>query len=180
MSNHTTAITVRLSVVTNGGVVIVKTPRTRGHRVFQGTARATARVSAAWITNRAASAASLRAANTRTTIALIVTNTGAARSRNAALELLKGQMRNAMRTCDAAVQVLRETDNPAVMWGDEGLLHLIANRAGLKVSGRAWRTSEAVLNNLAKCSGVLVPKMTRCRSGGRERWVRIFYLPEHA
>lgn len=87
---------------------------------------------------------------------------------------------NAMRTCDAAVQVLRETDNPAVMWGDEGLLHLIAQRAGLRISGRAWQTSSAVLNNLAKCPGDLVPKMTKGHSGGRERWVRIFYLPEHA
>ena len=34
-----------------------------------------------------------------------------------------------MRVCDAAVEVLRETGNPACMWGDEGLLHLIAERA---------------------------------------------------
>jgi hypothetical protein len=88
-------------------------------------------------------------------------------------------MSNAMRTCDAAIQVLRKTDNLAVMWSDEGLLHLIAQRAGLRVSGRAWQTAAAVLNNLAKCPGDLVPKMTTVRSGGRERWVRIFYLPEH-
>lgn len=85
-----------------------------------------------------------------------------------------------MRTCDAAVQVLRETDNPAVMWGDEGLLHLIARRAGLQVAGRAWQTSVAVLNNLARCPGELVPKQVKGHSGGRERWVRIFFLPEHA
>jgi hypothetical protein len=85
-----------------------------------------------------------------------------------------------MRTCDAAIAVLRETDNPAVMWGDEGLLHAIAKRTGLSVSGMAWRTSNAVLNNLAKCPGDLVPKFTRGHSGGRSRWVRIFYLPEHA
>ena len=89
-------------------------------------------------------------------------------------------MSKKMRTCDAAVLVLRETDNPAVMWGDEGLLHLIAQRAGLRVSGLAWRTSLAVLNNLAKCPGDLVAKQTRAHSGGRERWVRIFYLPETA
>lgn len=28
-----------------------------------------------------------------------------------------------MRVCDAAVLVLRETNNPAVMAGDSGLLH---------------------------------------------------------
>lgn len=89
-------------------------------------------------------------------------------------------MPKAMRTCDAAAAVLRETDNPAVMWGDEGLLHLIATRAGIAMAHRSWRTSRAVLTNLARCPGELVPKLTRSHSGGGERWVRIFYLPEHA
>lgn len=80
-----------------------------------------------------------------------------------------------MRTCDAAVLVLRETDNPAVMWGDEGLLHLIAQRAGLQVSGLAWRTSEAVLNNLSRCPGILVQRWVEIGNG---RLVRIFRLPE--
>lgn len=83
-----------------------------------------------------------------------------------------------MRTCDAAVEVLRETDNPAVMWGDEGLLHLIAERAGLRSRGRGWQTSEAVLNNLSRRPGVLVPRYTNV--GRRSSRVRIFYLPEHA
>lgn len=82
-----------------------------------------------------------------------------------------------MRTCDAAVEVLRETDNPAVMWGDEGLLHLIAERAGLRSCGRAWKTSDAVLRNLSREPGSLVPLHT---SVGRYGRVRIFYLPEHA
>lgn len=85
-----------------------------------------------------------------------------------------------MRTCDAAVVVLRETENPAVMWGDEGLLHLIADRAGIAMRSRSWRTSRAVLTNLARCPGELVPKLTMSHSGGRERLVRIFFLPEHA
>lgn len=80
-----------------------------------------------------------------------------------------------MRTCDAAVAVLRETSNPAVMWGDEGLLHLIAKRAGLRTCGRAWKTSDAVLNNLSRQPGKLVPFLT---TDGRGRAVRIFYLPE--
>lgn len=85
-----------------------------------------------------------------------------------------------MRTCDAAVQVLRETKNPAVMWGDEGLLHMIAKRAGLNISGPGWCTSAAVLNNLSRCPGELVSKLTRGHSGGRTRVVRIFYLPEES
>lgn len=83
-----------------------------------------------------------------------------------------------MRTCDAAVLVLRETDNPAVMWGDEGLLHLIAQRAGLRVTGRAWKTSAAVLDNLSRCPGKLIPGYVAGHTGGRERAVRIFRLPE--
>ncbi len=82
-----------------------------------------------------------------------------------------------VRTCDAAVEVLRETDNPAVMWGDEGLLHAIADRAGLKACNRAWQTSAAVLNNLARQPGDLVSRLTLAANGRR---VRIFYLPEHA
>lgn len=33
------------------------------------------------------------------------------------------------RICDAAVEILRETDNPMVGRGDSGLLHAIAERA---------------------------------------------------
>ena len=88
-----------------------------------------------------------------------------------------------MKTWEAAVQVLRETDNPAVMWGDEGLLHQIANRAGIGSTGRFARghvRSSAVLDNLARSPGILVAKQTYVHITGRKRWVRIFYLPEHA
>jgi hypothetical protein len=79
-----------------------------------------------------------------------------------------------MRLCDAAIAVLRETDNPAVMFGDEGLLHQIAERAGAKSRGRAWETSAAVLAALSKTPGELVPGHVR---DGRGRRVRIFRLP---
>jgi hypothetical protein len=82
-----------------------------------------------------------------------------------------------MRTCDAAVAVLRESNNPAVMWGDEGLCHMIAERAQLRSCGRAWKTSDAVLANLARCHDGLIAGKTTCH--GR-RLVRIFWLPEHA
>ena len=77
-----------------------------------------------------------------------------------------------MRVCDAAVAILRETDNPAVMWGDEGLLHLIAERMGW--SHESWKTSERVLAALAKTPGYLVKERVRCH----RRWVRHFRLPD--
>jgi hypothetical protein len=78
------------------------------------------------------------------------------------------------RICDAAAEVLRETDNPAVMWGDSRLLHLIAERAGLP--HEAWDTEDRVLNALSKTPGELVPGKTYL--GHTMRLVRIFRLPE--
>lgn len=78
-----------------------------------------------------------------------------------------------MRVCDAACQVLRETGNPAVMFGDEGLLHLIAERMGWK--HEAWKTSDRVLNAIRKTPGDLVPVRTL---GHRNRPTRRFVLPE--
>lgn len=77
------------------------------------------------------------------------------------------------RVCDAAVEVLRETGNPAVMWGDEGLLHLIADRLGWE--HHAWHTSDRVLAALAKTPGPLRKLKTLTGSG---RCVLIFRLPE--
>lgn len=82
-----------------------------------------------------------------------------------------------LRVCDAAVLVLRETDNPAVMWGDSGLLHLIAERANLKMKGRSWMTEIAVLDAMSKQPGELVAGRT---PGRGRRMVRCFWLPEHA
>lgn len=82
-----------------------------------------------------------------------------------------------MRVCDAALEILRETHNPAVMWGDSGLCHMIAQRAGMRTQDRAWQTEARVLENLARQPGELVPRFTCAMTGRR---VRIFYLPEHA
>jgi hypothetical protein len=79
-----------------------------------------------------------------------------------------------LRVCDAALLVLEETGNPAVMWGDRVLLHQIANRAGLKRRKQAWQTENAVLSALSRQPGKLVPGYTR--SGGSERRLRIFRL----
>lgn len=76
------------------------------------------------------------------------------------------------------MQVLRETNNSAVVWGDEELLRLIAERTGLHISNQ---TSTTVLNNLSKCPGKLTPRLVRREyTSGYQRWVRAFYLPEHA
>ena len=81
-----------------------------------------------------------------------------------------------MRTCDAAVAVLKETCNSAVMWGDSGLLDEIAIRAGISTAGRSplhrWRR---VLNNLSRCHDGLAPGLTHCPRVGN---VRIFRLVE--
>jgi len=46
-----------------------------------------------------------------------------------------------MRICDAAVEVLKETDNPAVMFGDCCLIDLIAKRAERIIEGEFPNTN---------------------------------------
>lgn len=85
--------------------------------------------------------------------------------------------------CDAAVVHLRETGNLAVMWGDCGLLDQIHRRSGLKQPRipHPLNRHTQVLNALTRQPGELVPGMTRANvSGCGERYVRIFWLPEHA
>lgn len=76
------------------------------------------------------------------------------------------------RICDCALEVLRETDNPAVGYGDAGLLHAIAERAG--IGHNAWKTEARILNALSKTPGPLVLKHFRTRWG---QHARVFYLP---
>ena len=78
-----------------------------------------------------------------------------------------------MRCCDAAVQVLKETENEAVMWGDGHLLHQIAARMGWNAD--SWATEKRVLDALTRCPGMLIAKKTLAGNG---RTVRIFRLPE--
>ncbi len=80
----------------------------------------------------------------------------------------------AMRVCDAAIEVLRETDNPAVMWGDEGLLHEIAEKLGWP--HECTRTSDRVMAALNKTPGPLIKRKCICHG----RWVSVFRLPEEA
>ncbi len=82
-----------------------------------------------------------------------------------------------MKPWEAAVEVLRETKNPAVMWGDSQLLHDIATKLGWKHD--AWHTEKRVLDALTRNPGSLIPKMTMSHTGPgcRERAVRIFRMP---
>lgn len=72
----------------------------------------------------------------------------------------------------AAVEVLRETENSGVMWGDECVLHLIATKMGWK--HEAWKTSTRVLNALSKTPGVFKKSYVQLPNG---RVVRNFNAP---
>ena len=72
-----------------------------------------------------------------------------------------------MKVWEATVKVLRATKNPAVMWGDEMLLHDIATELGWEHA--AWETSDRVLAALRKTPGILIhvkaaksPFIARC------------------
>lgn len=77
-----------------------------------------------------------------------------------------------IRVSDAALAVLRETGNHCVQFGDETLLHLIAERLGWPHEGP--KTSDRVMTNLLSQPRDLV-KVKTARFGGRGIAV---YLPE--
>ena len=77
-----------------------------------------------------------------------------------------------MKCWEAAVEILTETDNPAVMWGDLGLCCLIAARWGRDCDMRI--TEARVLQALQRCPGPLISTYTMT---GRNRRVRKFVLP---
>lgn len=90
-------------------------------------------------------------------------------------------MKRRVRVCDAAAQVLRELDAPAVMWGDCRLIDDIAERAGMKCKPGQWMGGipgrhMRVLNALSRQPGELVSGTTTIGNGRR---VRCFWLPEH-
>jgi ribA/ribD-fused uncharacterized protein len=77
---------------------------------------------------------------------------------------------------EAAVQILKETKNNAVMFSDRPLLFAIAERAGMKV--QAHYVESGVLDHLARKPGILVMGWTTVGLGPSERKVRIFRMPE--
>lgn len=76
---------------------------------------------------------------------------------------------------EATAAVLRRTNSPSVMWGDEGLCRLIAEELGWPHEGPS--TIDRVLAALNKSPGMLIKKKARASSG---RLVNRFVLPEFA
>ncbi len=83
-----------------------------------------------------------------------------------------------MRVHEAAIEVLIETRNPGVMYGDEWLCHQIA--AKLRWAHEGPRTSRRVLAALAKTPGRMVKGLVRMPSDccARGQAVLSFNLPE--
>lgn len=77
-----------------------------------------------------------------------------------------------------AVNVLAETDNPAVMWGDAGLLDMIYYRKhGTDTRKHPYERWKSVLDGLSKSPGPFIAKQTKLPSG---KWVRYFELHQES
>lgn len=81
-----------------------------------------------------------------------------------------------MKACDAAVLVLKATNQSGVMYGDHGLCHQIAERMGWEHEGP--KTTRRVLRALAATPGPLVYEYVKTPpdSFARGQWVRSFRL----
>lgn len=80
-----------------------------------------------------------------------------------------------MKMHEAAVLVLKDTKNDAVMAGDGTLLHQIAIKAGRMKEGEPyWLVEKRVLDALSHDPGKLLPGKT-IEAHGRK--VRIFRMP---
>lgn len=74
-----------------------------------------------------------------------------------------------------AAVILRETDNPAIGYGDSGLLHLVCGRLGWPHEG--WFTEKRVLDAIDRSyKGHLIKRYFSAAKGTG----RVFYLPECA
>lgn len=78
-----------------------------------------------------------------------------------------------MKVWEAAFQVLKQNKCSGVMWGDESLLHAIADVAWPGKPHRSWRTSKAVLDALSRTPGPFTKSFTILGTG---RPVRMFLL----
>lgn len=83
-----------------------------------------------------------------------------------------------MRVCDAAIEVLKDTHNTSVMYGDEYLCHQIAARLGWTPDGP--ETSRRVLRALSKTPGRLIKGLCQMPSDccARGQSVLHFQLPQ--
>lgn len=83
-----------------------------------------------------------------------------------------------MRACDAVIEVLQETENTSLMYGDEYLCHAVAERLGWKHEGPY--TSRRLLKVLSKTPGRLIKNYCKMPSDccARGQSVLCFDLPE--
>lgn len=97
------------------------------------------------------------------------------------------------RMCDVAEEWLRETGNPAIVWGDGGFCEIakragsvrrvpFQTRGGHVIADHPLAIAKRVLDALSRQPGNLVPGKVSLRgySSGFAEYGRIFYLPEHA
>ncbi len=71
----------------------------------------------------------------------------------------------------AAIVTLERLKQPAIMFGDTGLAHEIAEEMGWEHEGP--KTHDRVISTLARTPGKLIKK----KSFVYDRWVCIFHLP---
>lgn len=81
-----------------------------------------------------------------------------------------------MSIAEAAVIVLKETDNPAVGYGDSGLLHAICEKAGL--AHRGWKTEGYILKGLERRPDLFEKRYFRARHGLARYFVPRIPSPE--
>lgn len=93
---------------------------------------------------------------------------------------MKEARKTRMRACDAAVAVLRENNEPTIMYGDEWLAHEVAKRLGWPPEG-PW-TTRRVLAALSRTPGPLTKSYVRMPSDccARGQAALCFSLPEAA
>lgn len=74
-----------------------------------------------------------------------------------------------------ALDVLRDTDNPAIMWGDCGLLDMVARRAGMREGLHPLTRWQRVLAGIER-SGLFEKSFSRLKPGMQGNQVcRVFY-----
>lgn len=76
-----------------------------------------------------------------------------------------------MKISEAAIAVLRRTENEAVMCGDSMLLHMIADEMGWE--HHAWKTEKRVLDALSRNPGELEPGYVLLWNNRRARIFRL-------
>lgn len=91
-------------------------------------------------------------------------------------EMYRNSGRGAKTAAQAAFELLVATGNPAIGWGDSGLLHQVAEKLGMPHEGPL--TERKVMRRIeASHQGVLVKRLLELPNG---RAVRRYWLPNQA